>query len=262
MHQKDYRIFISLVKSLGNQLPKFAGKIRPQSTKDTIFNETDIVTKMDVEIEDKITKFVEKLDGKHTVYAEELHSTFHEQENVWVIDPISNTKGFIYGCPHYSITVAHLINGKPVFSLIYDPSVKEMFTAYLGKGSFLNGVKISVNKTLKPQYSFMASLIRPPLDTLEKYYKLHNQLREISSIRNLGSVGVHYCYVACGRADIAITTNKDCFPEFAGKLILEEAGGRMTDFYGNEISIIPKGIIATNSRLHSSVQKMVEESIK
>jgi myo-inositol-1(or 4)-monophosphatase len=93
--------------------------------------------------------------------------------------------------------------------------------------------------------------------TLQQSTKLVEELTKIGLVTSIGSVGLHYCYVACGRADVAITLNKDVFPEFAGKLIVEEAGGVLTDFSDNELGIRSEGIIATRADLHQEMLRVV-----
>jgi myo-inositol-1(or 4)-monophosphatase len=74
-----------------------------------------------------------------------MSNTFTNSENVWIIDPISNTLNFIHGLPHYSVVLSHVYKSELLFAVVYDPSTQEMFTAEKGKGAFLNDIKISVS---------------------------------------------------------------------------------------------------------------------
>lgn len=241
-----YKRIIQLTKEKGEKLTKCAGKI------------TDIgiakkyLTELDLEIERQFTKLIKDFPNKHTIFAEEENCSYEAAENVWVIDPISSTFNFIHGIPHYAIAVSHIALGQVVFSLVYDPSVKELFLAFKGKGATLNGKKIKVSNNSSDLclfYEFSSSLF-----DLQKGMDLMRDLSKLGRVKkSFGSMAVHYSYVACGRIDGAVTVNRDIFPEFAGKLLVEEAGGKVTDFKGEEITINTKGVIFTNGMIHEKV---------
>ncbi|OGY93744.1 MAG: hypothetical protein A2406_04225 [Candidatus Komeilibacteria bacterium RIFOXYC1_FULL_37_11] len=183
------------------------------------------LTLEDFRIERGLKKIIKNYDRSHFFCAEEENDHFKNAKNVWVVDPISGTRAFIKGTHHYGISVAHLIDGKIVFAVVYDPSVRELFTAYLGRGAYLNNklIKISKNKeNLRILYYYSSSWngnisCRKTFNKLSKYKFLY---------RNANSVAVNYCHVACGRYDGILSLTKDSFPEMAGSLIIREAGGR------------------------------------
>ncbi len=198
------------------------------------------------------------------MYAEELHNTFVEAENVWVIDSVSNTANFLHGMPHYSIVLSHLYKGKVIFAVVYDPSNKELFTAEKNKGTFLNGKRVYVsNRSLKEELFFMIGpYLTPPRPYRGKVLKVIKAMSEDgNTVRILGSLGLHYAYVACGRVDVAISFNEDTFPEFAGELLVEEAGGKFTDFTGGPLDIKTKGVIATNGLVHDQVKALMSSVV-
>ena len=251
----NYEQLINLIITLGDTLPSLSGKIVDIGVK------KEWLTEKDIELEQKITAYIKTLKGDHSVFAEELNNNYKDAENVWVIDPISGTESFLKGWHHYAITVCHIHKGVIMFSAIYDPSVKELFTAYRGKGAFLNQEKITVNDKNDKKYIFFST--EP---CAEKYFtkkqlaNLFSQLTSLGSLKNVGSFGLQYSYVACGRADISINCNKDTFPEFAGKLILEESGGIMKDFMGNSLGINPQGIIACRKDLYEKTLNLIKNA--
>lgn len=243
-----YLKIINKIIELGDSLPMISG------------NALDIgiskknLTEKDIEIETELTNMINTFPGMHSVYAEELHDNFIANENVWVIDPISNTVNFIHGMPHYSVVLSHLYKGEVRFAVVYDPSTKELFTAEKGKGAFLNGKRVHVSDHKEDLFFLM----NQSKHKKEKSLKITEAMSDTGgTIRSLGSLGVHYAYVACGRADVAISINYDTFPEFAGQLLVEEAGGKFTDFKGGALNTETRGVIVTNGIVHEQIKKLV-----
>ena len=248
-----YQKIIAKIIELGDTLPAISGH-----TSD-IGKSKQWLTQKDIEIETELTNLIKTFSGNHSVYAEELHDTFIEKENVWIIDPISNTINFIHGVPFYSIVLSHLYKGEIKFAVIYDPSRKELFTAEKGKGSFLNNKKINVSNNQKN----LLILINSPRGVYkENALKIIGALTESeNTVRILGSLGTHYAYVACGRADIAVSFNRDTFPEFAGKLLVEEAGGKFTDLKGGVLNTQTRGIIASNNVVYDQIKNLISSVV-
>jgi myo-inositol-1(or 4)-monophosphatase len=246
-----YKKIISKIVELGDTLPALSGCV------DDIGKIKKWLTEKEIEIEAELIKLIKTFPGEHIFYAEESYKKFEHAENVWVIDSISNTKNFIHGMPHYSIVLSHLHQNEVVFCVVYDPSNKELFTAEKGKGTYLNNKKVSVSERSKDTIFMIGPYV------VEPYIKKMLKVIEImsasdSTMRNVGSLGIHYAYVACGRADAAISFNKDTFPEFAGKLLVEEAGGKFTDFKGGTLDNKTEGVIATNGMIHNQIKKIIE----
>ena len=204
----------------GRRIKEKAGQIADIGVK------KQYLTEEDLEIERGFTNLISTFQGNHAVFAEEENFDFQDDDNVWVIDPISATIAFIGGLPHYSIVCSHLHKGVVVFSAVYDPSVDEMYTAYKGKGAFLNGREIKVGNRGKERVILNLSYEwrdkQEAKDIWEKTY-------DLNVYRNSNSFAVNYCWVAAGRYDGVIALTKDSFPEFAGKLMIEEAGGIFTN---------------------------------
>src|SRR3989338_2880617 len=245
-----YQKIINKIIELGDTLPAISGR-----TFD-IGKTKMYLTEKDLEIETELTNMINTFPGKHSIYAEELHDTFVEDDNVWIIDPISSTANFIHGMPHYSVVLSHISKGELKFAVVYDPSNKELFTAEKGKGAFLNNKKIRVSNNHDDHLCLMN---RSRKYMKEVSYKINDVIsKNADTIRDIGSLGVHYAYVACGRADSAVSFNQDTFPEFAGKLLVEEAGGKFTDFNGDILHHKTAGIIASNGLVHDQMRNMIK----
>ena len=195
-----YEPLIKKVKELGLEIKEVSGKVSDLQTKKTV------VTEWDLKIENEITNLVKTFPGKHSIFAEELHDSYIEAENIWVMDPISNTFNFIHGLPHYSIAISHIQKGVVVFAVVYDPSTDEMFVARKGEGAFLNGKKLSVSKEEKNITVLIGPHLNPRNANRQKIIDLTDKLSEIATLRTFGSVAVHYDYLLKTDAAIFCTT--------------------------------------------------------
>jgi myo-inositol-1(or 4)-monophosphatase len=224
----QYKSVIDYILSSGKRLTSKAGNIQ-----DIGITKADL-TEEDLTIERGFKKLIEDFKGDHILFAEEENTEMLDGENVWVVDPISGTNTFIKGLGHYGIVAAHMHHGQVNFAAVYDPSVNELFTAFRGKGAYLNGKLIKVSDVSKksPTIVFNRSSAWKKTDVAEKLWVRLDQLGRI--YRNTNSFAVNYCHVACGRYDGIITLSKDTFPEFAGSLILSEAEGKFTNNKGEE----------------------------
>ena len=215
------------------------------------------LTQEDLVIERGFAKFIKSLGGNYDVYGEEEHSSAFELENTWIIDPISGTASFIRSLPHYAIVVAHIKDKKVKFAAVYDPTVNELFTAFDKGGAFLNGgqIKVTEGSEEKPVIGFNLSL---GWEDKVKVEKIMQKLLDYRMYRNSNSSAVNYCYVACGRYDGIISLNKDAFPEFAGSLIIREAGGKFTNVIGETI-IKPddRVFVGGNKKVYKELKSLV-----
>lgn len=246
---QDYQAVLVKIKELGDYIHQFSGKAPD------IGVAKQWLTQYDLEVEQQLCNFISLFDPEASFFAEEENEYLNKDaESLWIIDPISNTFNFIHGLPHYSITVAHSWKGKIVFSAVYDPSVNELFFAERGKGAYLNNSKIQASKNT----SDLSILIGPHLtpkdqEKNQKLISIISQFSKEGTIRIIGSLGVHYAWVAMGRVDLAISLSKDIFPEMAGSLLVTEAGGSFTDFKGESINFETREIVATNRVIHENV---------
>ena len=226
---KHYQRIIDYIVSSGKRIRERAGDIAD------IGVTKEFLTEEDVAIERGLKEIISSIGSDHQLFAEEENDNFQNVDNLWAVDPISGTLGFIRGVPHYSVVVSHIHKDQTQFSAVYDPSVDELFTAYKGGGAFLNGKKIHVNKK-NEEKPYVVFAYYPPLWYTDK--RLENLWKELyhktQLIKPMQSVGVSYCHVACGRYDGVITFEKDVFVEYAASLIIREAGGVFTTGAGKE----------------------------
>lgn len=208
--------------------------------------------------------FKEIVGGEgHALFAEEENLNFIENNDIWVVDPISQTSSFIKGLGHYAVVASHIHKSKVKYAVVYDPSVDELFTATDGGGAFLNGNKIVVssgNET-PPAIIFNRSSVWQGNQVVDEFWLRLNRYGTI--YRNTSSFAVNYCYVACGRFDGIVALAKDPFPEYAGSLIMKEAGGKFTNSKGDEIiSPTDKGFVGGNHKTYNDLFGLVSPLFK
>lgn len=191
----------------------------------------------------------------HIFFAEEEHESITDSKSLWIIDPISNTFNFIHGLPHYSICVAHYFQGEVIFSLIYDPSMKELFHAQKNSWAFLNWEKIAVSKNTQDLSLIIGPHLVPINPDNKQVIQVIGKLCTLGTIRIIWSLWIAYAYVACWRAEATVSLPIDIFPEMAWKLLVEEAWGRFTDFQNKTISLESRQIVASNWLIHESIIK-------
>ncbi len=221
--ETNYQKILDFMIESGKRLKARAGNIADIGVSKRNLTEEDFA------IEQGFKKIITGFGDDHTIFAEEENDVFKNSKHVWVVDPISGTGTFIKGLPHYAIVITHLVDQKAVFAAVYDPSADELFTAYKGKGAFLNGKPIAVPKSGHEKVFLWISSQWKDSELVQKI-RVKMGSSDIGS--NTHSMAINYSWVACGRWDGIISLTKDSFPEFAGNLIVREAGGQFTTFEG------------------------------
>ena len=179
----------------------------------------DFVTKTDKRVEKILIEELSKSKKNYSFITEESGQIFNNNRDVfWVIDPIDGTMNFLHGIPHFAISIALKINGEITSGLITDPIKNEMFYAEKDSGSFINNNRIRVSKKSNLDECLFASnnegikLIYPKLN-----------------LRNTGCAALDLAYVGCGRLDGYFHDKINLWDIAAGKIIIEEAGGKVND---------------------------------
>lgn len=244
-------------KKVAVEASKAAGKIHLEyfnkelkiSTKETKY---DRLTIADIEAEKKIVSIIRKNFPEHNILAEEKKYKKTNSPYLWIVDPLDGTNNYSHALPIYSVSIAVVKNDDVILGCVFDPSRNELFFAEKGKGSTLNGKKITVSQSrnwneLILITGFYYDRGLPMLRTLDNIR--HFLQKGILGIRRLGSAALDLCYVACGRADGFWEFYLNPWDFAAGKLIVEEAGGRVTDKEGKKVEIKPSFIVASNNDL-------------
>lgn len=231
------------------------------SHKDGINN---LVTEADHASEKAIMSAIKKNFPGHQVLAEETGAQNTQSEFKWIIDPIDGTINFAHGLPICCVSVALEKNGEIIMSSVYAPVLNELFIAEKGGGAWLNDKKIHVSGETQVIKSclvtgFPYTYINMPNGPLEVFDRL---VRKGIPVRRLGSACIDLCWVACGRFDGFYEHKLEAWDSAAGYLIVEEAGGKVTDHDGNKFSPYQHRVLATNGKIHDELLKVVRNEIE
>lgn len=225
-------------------------------------NEANLVTDIDKASEKYITDTIKKKYPAHKILAEESGETANSSEYQWVIDPLDGTTNFAHGIPIFSVSIGLQKNGETIAGVVYDVMRNILYSAELNGGAYADGEKISVSKNNIMGRSVLVTgfpydISENPDNALEKFAAITRVAR---AVRRLGSAAIDMCYVARGVFDGFWEVHLHPWDVCAGKLIVEEAGGRVTDFEGKEIDIYSKRFLVTNNQVHKSMMKILNEN--
>ncbi len=212
----------------------------------------DFVTDYDVKVEEYLKKRLMPLDESLTWVGEETQEDIGTLENALVVDPIDGTGNFMHRHPFVAVSIAHVIRGQVVSGVVYAPVLDELFYAERGKGAFLGDDKIHVNGDPDLREGLVAFGL--PYDRSLKH-KIFDHLvplfDEVQGYRRCGAAAIDLCFVACGRYTGYVEYTLKAWDYAAGMLIVEEAGGRVTDWEGRHPGIRQETtIVASNGRTH------------
>ncbi|MEJ2629607.1 MAG: inositol monophosphatase family protein [bacterium] len=203
----------------------------------------DYVTDLDYKSEREIISYIKKKYPDHTIMAEETANKKIKAEYKWIIDPLDGTTNYIQGIPVYAVSIGMAVKGKITVGVVYSPETDEMFWAEKGKGAYLNNHPIQVSK-------------KENLDLyLNQFKKLFLQS---SGIRRMGSAAVDLAYTACGIIDGFWEMKLNPWDVAAGSLLIQEAGGKVTDFEGEETYLESGNIAAGNPFVHGKILEVTK----
>ncbi len=222
--------------------------------------ENNLVTEIDKASEKVITDFIMKKYPSHSILAEEGSGEQNDSEYLWVIDPLDGTTNFAHGLPIFSVSIGLQKNGKTIAGVVYDVMRGIIFSAELGAGAFAKSEKIAVSNNDNLAHSMLVTGF--PYNKKENPDKLFERFIALTKtargVRRLGSAAIDFCYLASGVFDGFWEVHLHPWDICAGKLIVEEAGGRVTDFDGNKTNIFTKRILSTNGKIHEQVIEVMD----
>jgi myo-inositol-1(or 4)-monophosphatase len=225
--------------------------------------DVDLVTVADRTCEALIKGRLAEVFPEHGVYGEEGTRDRMEGEFRWYVDPLDGTTNFAHGFPQFCVSLG-LEQRKPgltaeedgriVAGVIYDPMRDELFTSERGKGATLNGKTIAVSKTEVLAESLLATGFpsRKRHDSPNVHFYHEFTLRS-HGVRRAGSAALDLAYVACGRLEAFWEFNLNPWDTAAGALLVEEAGGRITDYGGGPFELNSNEVLASNGRIHGEL---------
>jgi len=223
----------------------------------------DLVTEADVAAEDAILAILSKEQPGVTILAEESHAQYNAvpDEPAWIIDPLDGTTNYAHGFPWFGVSIAYTQGVDTGIGVIYCPIPDELFFACRGGGAWLNHGQIRVSEIPSLALSLVATGF--PYDIQQHPEKIMAALKSVliraQDVRRAGAAALDMAYVACGRLDGFWEKGLKPWDTAAGKLLVEEAGGRISDYRGEKFSPFIPEILATNNRIHEELTEILKD---
>jgi myo-inositol-1(or 4)-monophosphatase len=219
----------------------------------------NLVTEADHAAEKAIFEVIKQHHPDHFILSEETGEIARDSPFKWIIDPIDGTVNFANGIPICCVSIGIEHDGQMMMGAVYNPFFNELFFAQRGFGATLNDKIIRVSDKDKVINSclvtgFPYTYLDMPNGPLQVFEKL---IRNGVPVRRLGSAAIDLCWVAAGRFDGFYEHKLAAWDSAAGFLIVEEAGGKVTDFKGEKYSPYQPHIIATNGKIHDELLAVV-----
>jgi myo-inositol-1(or 4)-monophosphatase len=217
--------------------------------------EINIVTEADRLSEKLIVEKIGHTFPRHGILTEESPETVNDSEFRWVVDPLDGTTNYAHGYPVFSVSIALEVGGTVVLGAVYNPMLDEFFAAEKGGGSYLNGRRLKVSHVDSLSRSLLATGF--PYDIRTNKNNNINYFKAMSlnaqAIRRAGSAALDLSYLAAGRFDGFWELKLAPWDTAAGRLIVEEAGGAVTDLAGGLYNLRSPNILATNGLIHQEM---------
>lgn len=250
-------IAVKAARNAGNLIMRYVDRVETLNI--DVKSANDFVTEVDILAEQEIIKTIQKAYPHHSFMGEESGITKGD-DYVWIIDPLDGTTNFIHQFPHFAVSIALMYQDKLMHGVVYDPSRQELFTATRGGGAQLNGKRIRVSKTngfkdalIGTGFPFRMQEHLPAY--LEMFKVVHNAT---AGIRRAGSAALDLAYVAAGRMDAFWEICLKPWDIAAGALLVEEAGGIVSDLAGGQDYLNTGNIITGGSKTHRALLQAIQ----
>ncbi len=223
----------------------------------------NLVTEYDYASEKAIISYIKSVFPNHKFLAEESGSSGQSNgdEITWIIDPLDGTVNFAHAIPIFCVSIAAVQHGELLCGVIYQPLLDELFYASKGTGAFLNDKRINISDSDDMHTSLLVTgfpynVDKNPYDCVGTFVKI--VLNGIP-IRRLGSAALDLAYVASGRFDGFWEADLHPWDVAAGVIIVEEAGGKVTQYDGNKFNVFDSTILATNGLIHGQIMEVINK---
>ena len=216
----------------------------------------DLVSDADIESEKAIAQFLRAEHGDHELLGEEGLAGDTDAEHLWIIDPLDGTNNFAHQLPHFAVSIAYYHKGQAMVGAVLNPARDEMFTAVRGQGAFRDGRKVRVSDAASLTrtligcgfYYDRGAMMRSTLAAVEEFFG-----QDIHGIRRFGTAALDLCQVGCGQFGGFFEYQLSPWDFAAGRLFVEEAGGKVTDGRGDPLPLETTSVVASNAKLHEAI---------
>lgn len=244
-------------EAAGDIIRKYFEQGISSETKTQDGNQQGQVTQADVEAERVIASLILDEFPSHQILAEEEHALAGESaEHLWIIDPIDGTNNFAHGIPHFAVSIAYYRDGQPSCGVVYEPVRDDWYVTSAGQGSWYNGEPAKVSRESRLDETLVAlgfyydrgEMMKHTLTTMQELFE-----QQVRGVRRFGSATLDLVYVGTGRFGGYFEYTLSPWDFAAARLFVEEAGGKVSDCFGNELKLQKTSVLATNSILHGAM---------
>ncbi len=226
----------------------------------------DLVTEADLAAEKFIIERIRSYYPRHAILAEESGASdgataiSGEGEWRWVIDPLDGTTNYAHGYPCFCVSIGIERAGKMELGVVYDPTRNEMFVAERGQGASLNERRMRVSDVDDLNRAMLCTGFPYNVRERSNFARdFTNFTMQAQAVRRDGSAALDLAYVACGRFDGFWEDGLNPWDVAAGVLLIEEAGGRVTDYQGARLDIYTPKVLASNGLVHEAMMRVLRE---
>lgn len=218
----------------------------------------DLVTEVDRAAEDTVRGVLARLSPDIPVLAEEDGGAW-DTDTRWIVDPLDGTTNFVHGLPHFAVSVALELEGRVVAGCILDPSRDELWAGAQGHGATLNGRPTQVTKTDRLASALLATGFAYDRRERAAHYLAFVQafMERCQGIRRAGAAALDLAWLAGGRIDGFWEFGLSAWDVAAGVIIVQEAGGQVTEIEGGPLHLRAPRLLASNGLLHSDMQQVL-----
>jgi len=223
-------------------------------------HDRDFVTDVDCKAEEIILREIKRHYPDHGIIAEESGSNNPDASIQWYIDPLDGTTNFIHGFPHFAVSIAAWQDDRPLIAVVYDPIKNELFEAKRGNGAFMNRRRLRVSSPERTEHAVFASGLPPyrrkdQIDVFQQ--RMDRCMRNTEGYRRAGSAALDLAYTAAGRLDAYWEGGLCSWDIAAGILLVQEAGGIVTNIDGKPVNLDEGDVLCANSRLHRQFLRLL-----
>lgn len=251
-------IAVSAARSAGNYIMRNLDRV-PQLQVERK-GRNDFVTAVDRGAEREIIQTIHKVYPQHAILAEE-GGLIGENEVVWIVDPLDGTTNFLHQLPHFAVSIGIQVKGRLEHGVIYAPCTQDLYIASRGAGATLNNRKMRVSGLKDLDQALVGTGVPIRAPTLDAYAPmLKSIVGSTAGVRRAGSAALDLAYVAAGRLDAFWEINLKPWDMAAGLVMVQEAGGMVSEVYGAPDPLVTGHVLAATPKLHPLFVQMLKEA--
>lgn len=251
-------IAVSAARSAGNYIMRNMERVPNLQVERKGRN--DFVTQVDRNAEAEIVKIIQKAYPQHAILGEE-GGQVGKNEVLWIIDPLDGTTNFLHGLPHFAVSIGISVKGRLEHGVIYAPCTQDLYIASRGAGATLNNRKIRVSGAKDMDQALVGTGVPLREENLDAYIPmLRSIVANTAGVRRAGAASLDLAYVAAGRLDAFWELNLKPWDVAAGIVLVHEAGGMVSEIYGQPDPFVTGNVLAATPKLHPALDELLRSA--